>query len=563
MIEYTIKDFDIKQLGSFYYHDKTVFRVFAPDHNKMFLLIDNDLYEMHRNHYYFEIALGGDLELIRYNYVTEDGIKFKDPFAYVSIDDKSVVVNKNHFNNRIVRPSYMKNIIIYEANVRDFSSSFSYTGKLRSKFLSFCESGLKLENYYMIGLDYLKNLGITHLQLMPVFDYDNDGSEYNWGYNPIAYNYVKKDYVLDSKEPYAYINELREMVNTLHENDIRVVLDVVFNHVYHPISNDLGIMLPKRFFRYREDGTLAEGTLCGNEINSQDVFVREYIIEMVSRYIELFDIDGIRMDLMGISDIDTVNKLRETMVSIKNDFVVYGEGWNMGDVLPEDLRASIRNYRYLPEIGMFNDRFRDVIIKYVSGDNSIKEEVKQILACDPNYLDSKHSINYVECHDGYTMIDHMYKYLGDHDYNNKRRCLLALSLIMISRGIPFIHMGQEFFRTKKGIRNTYSCDDSINGIDWNLRVDNNEATDYFKDLINFRKEHEIFDSEEACIDFDDYYGCLIYNIGGLKIIINASEHDHIYNDGNNNHVIFNYQGRCDFVSSVINIPAFSILVCKI
>ena len=563
MTYYTIEDFDIKKLGSFYQPDRTVFRVFAPDHKQLFLQLDGSIYTMHRNGMCFEIALAGNLEKVTYNYVNDKGVSFKDPFAYLSIGKESIVLDKNKFISNVVTPKENKTKIIYEASVRDFSSDSSYNGKVKSKFLSFTEGNLKIDNYFMIGLDYLKNIGISHLQLMPIFDFDNDKSEYNWGYNPIAYNYVKADYVFDQKDPYAYINELRNTINILHSNDIRVVLDVVFNHVYNAHTNDLEKMLPGRIFRYTQDGKLANGTLCGNEINSEDPFVREYIVLMILRYLQLFDIDGIRMDLMNILDIDTINKIKDTLTIYKKDFLVYGEGWNMGDVLPDYKRATISNYKSMPKVGLFNDKFRDVITSFLCGDESIKHEVKNVLACDPSYLDKEHSINYLECHDGLTFYDRMLAYKPDDDlWLNERRCKLALAMVMLSRGTPFIHMGQEFYRSKSGIENSYNAGDEINRIDWNLRVNNNRICDYFKDLVEIRKEYDVFDKDNVNISFDDYYECLIYKLDNIKIFINPSVNEHVYDDGNQYEVIFDKNGKCEYHMGILKIPACGLLICK-
>lgn len=562
-MDYTINDFNINKLGSFYHHDKTVFRVFAPYYKQLCVVVDGEEYLMHKNGMCFEIALQGDLENARYHYKNENGLTFKDPFSYLSIGNDSIVLDEEKFISEKIYTPEVKSPVVYEINIRDFSSSSSYNGRFKSKFLSLTEANLKIDNYYMIGLDYLKNLGITHVQIMPIFDFDNDHTEYNWGYNPVAYNYLKEDYVYDTDDYYAYINEFRKTVNTLHKNNIKVVLDVVFNHVYHVNSSDLEKMLPGRFFRYRQDGNLANGTLCGNEINSEDVFVKEYICLMVLRYLKLFDIDGIRMDLMNILDIDLVNRLKQTLTIYKKDFLVYGEGWNMGDVLPIEKRASISNYHKLNDVLMFNDKFRDVIIKYLCEDDGVLDDVKKVLCADPSYLDVNHSINYVECHDGYTFYDRMKMYKADDDlWLNERRCRLAMALVMISRGLPFIHMGQEFYRSKHGIENSYNSGDTINKIDWRLRVNNNRVCDYLKDLIELRKENDVFVRKDVHIEFEEYYDCLIYKLDNYKIFINPTRNDHTYDDFSQYDVLFDKNGKCEYRSGILKIEACSLLICK-
>lgn len=562
MVDYSLNDFNIETLGSFYQKNKTIFRVFAPESKQLFLVIDDYKYEMHKRDFYFEIVLSGDLEKVKYYYLNDLGVSYRDPFAYCSDDKYSYVLDTSKFLTDKVLPKEYKNIIIYETSVRDFSCANCYPSKTKRKLLSLVESGLKIDNH-SVGLDYLKELGITHLQLMPIFDFDLDKTDYNWGYNPLAYNYLNKDYILDNQNPYAYINELRYVTNKLHENNIRLTLDVVFNHVYQYFKYDLDSMIPGHVFRVKEDGTRAEGTFCGNEIKSEDVFVREYIVEMCKRYIKLFDIDGIRIDLMGILDYETVNKINLECKKLKNDFIVYGEGWNMGDVLAEDKRATILNYDKLPGVAMFNDYYRETIIKYASGDDSIIEDVKKVLSGNSDYLDYHQSLNYVECHDQYTFFDRMLAFKNDDSIDNKiRRCKLALGLVMISKGIPFIHSGQEFLRTKKGVNNSYNSDETINLLDWKLRIDNNDIVNYFKDLVDVRNNYDEFTSENIDISFQDYYECLIYRLNNIMVIINPCMWDHTYNDGNNYNIVFDLNGKTNNNSDSLNIPAYSMLICK-
>ena len=563
MVDYSLNDFNIETLGSFYQKNKTIFRVFAPESKCVYLVINQKKYEMHKNNYCFEIAFSGDLERVKYYYQNDIGETFRDPFAYYSDDKYSYVLDTNKFITETVMPKKQDDIIIYETSVRDFSCASSYPGKINRKLLSFTEKDLRINVIYSVGLDYLKQLGITHLQLMPILDFDNDKSNYNWGYNPLAFNYIKNDYILDDKNPYAYINELRTVVNTLHEYDIRLTLDVVFNHMYKDFKYDLDKMIPGHVFRMKDNGEYAAGSLCGNEIKSEDLFMREYLVEMSKRYIRLFDIDGIRIDLMGILDYQTVNKINESCKKLKQDFIVYGEGWNMGDVLLVEQRAAIVNADKLPDVAMFNDYFRETIISYVSGNDSIRQDVKNVLSCSSNYLNHHQSINYVECHDQYTFFDRMLIYKKDDSMEDRvRKCKLALGLVMIARGIPFIHSGQEFLRTKNGVLNSYNSDESINQLDWQLRVENNEIVEYFKDLVKLRKNNMEFIRDDIKLEFEDYYECLIYRVGEIMIIINPCMWDHTYEDGNAYNILFDINGISNKMSDVLKIPAYSMLICK-
>ena len=561
MIDYKEDDFKIEELGNFYSKDKTIFRIFAPEHEKIFLLINDTSYEMIKNHYTFEVEVSGDLEGCKYHFLTNRGIKFNDPFSYTLFDDESIVLDKGKFNKEIVKAQPYENVIIYETSVRDFSSSDTYIGDYKKKFLALAQDNLKIDNYYKIGLDYLENLGITHLQLLPIFDFDDDHSDYNWGYNPVAFNSLKKDYIYDQDNPYAYINEFRYVINKLHERNIRVVLDVVFNHVYDEKTFDLNKILPNHFLRRKYDGTLAAGTLCGNEIKSEDPFVRAYLIEMSKRYVELFDIDGLRMDLMGILDVHTVKLINKELKKLKADFIVYGEGWDMGDVLPHDERASFRNVSRMDDVSMFNDYFRETIISYVLGNYDL-ENIMKVISSRNDYLDYLHSINYVECHDGYTFYDRLgMDGINEDDQTIIKKCKLALALVILSRGKPFIHSGQEFLRSKNGLHNSYNFDDAINQLDWNLRVKYNSICDYLKQLIAFRKTHSEFVCEDIPIYFEEYEKCLLYHLGDLIIMINPNDFDVIYVN-NDYRVVFDEKGICDNKSLQIKISRHSVFICK-
>ncbi len=557
---YLNNEFDICKLGSFYFKDKTIFRVYALDTKSINLIINNQKYLMHKDGNVFELTLDGDYELNKYCYENSKGIIFKDPFSYYSDEEYSYVLDEDKFIKEKVVPENRNDVVIYETNVRDFSVDGDYFGDKKETFLAMAEEGIKIDDYFMLGLDYINNLGISHLQLMPIFDYDLDHSDYNWGYNPLAYNYLYKGYIYDKNNPYAYVNELRQTINKIHKKGIRVTFDVVFNHVYDVNRFDLAKALNNKCYRYKADGTLANGTYCGSEIKSEDPFVRAYLIEMVNRYIRLFDIDGIRMDIMGILDCDTVNEIYSEAKKIKNDFIVYGEGWNMGDVLEEDRRASILNAGKIPEVAMFNDFFRETIKKYLIGDYVDINDVKRVLSANNSNLNNKQSLNYVECHDNYTFYDFLMKYRGsDSEYININRCKLALSLVLLARGIPFIHMGQEFLRTKKGERNSYNCLDDINKIDWNRRVKYNQICDYVKDLISFRRDNLLNIDK---VDFLEYQECLIYYLNDYMIIINPSNHDCIYEDDNLYEILFDIDGKCDKKDKVISIVSYSLIIAK-
>jgi len=563
MVDYTSADFNIKELGSFYREDSTYFSCFSPDSEKMFLVLANNKYEMHKQHYTFYIGLKGNLEYYRYHFENEEGESFCDPFAYLSDEKDSIILDPRKFLHEKYYPSELKDVVIYETSVRDFSSDESYIGKYHKKFLALSETNVKLHDYYVLGLDYIKNLGYTHIQLMPVLEYDNLGSEYNWGYNPVNYNYCEKDYVVEQNNPYAYINELRQTINELHKNDIRVTLDCVFNHVGTLEKYDLNKMIKGHVFRRKENGEYANGSYCGNEIKSEDPFMRAYIIEMVERYLYLYDIDGVRLDLMGLLDIDTINELAFTLKNIKKDFLVYGEGWNMGEVLKDEQKANLLNADKQKDIGFFSDDFRETMISFVCGNDSIDQDVFRVLNGNGNNLEPYQAINYVECHDGYTFFDRLINYLPNDSLEvDIRRCKLALALCILAKGVPFIHCGQEFLRTKQLVNNSYNSGDEVNKIDWHRRVEFNSVCDYVKDLISIRKEYTYFLKENSNTEFYRQDLILVYKINDLTILINNTYSDYVFNDGQNYQVILDMNGKNDYLSQNVTVFAHSLVIAK-
>ncbi len=559
MIEYSSDDFNIDGLGCLYTKEKAVFRVFAPEHDTLFLVLDGHRYPMEKRLHTFSVELEGDFHLSRYHFENGKRVSFKDPFAYLSEGKESVVLDPERFNQEIIKPEPCEDIVIYETSVRDFSS-YGYFGQYAKTFKALGIDGLKRDDYFMLGLDYLENLGISHLQLMPVMDFDNDRSKYNWGYNPLAFNHVKRDYVYDKTDPYASVNELREVVNKLHEHGIRVVLDVVFNHVYDAKNFDIEKMIPGHFLRRKADGKLAMGTFCGSEIKSEDPFVRAYLVKMALRYLELFDIDGIRLDLMGIMDIDTVNALRDALKARKPDFVVYGEGWNMGDALPEECRATIANASKMPGIKMFNDYFRETISAYVMGADNMQEACQALSG--NGYLSCDHSVNYVECHDGLTFFDRLgVDCLGDSPEEVRNKCKLALTMVMMAKGTPFIHSGQEFLRTKKGVANSYNSPDEINTLNWDLRIYNNEICDYLKALISFRKEYKLY-RDDIPTAFFEYRGCLVYEAKDLLIVFNPQRENVLYETEEPYRILFDRNGFCDLLTKRVELQSYSMVICK-
>ena len=550
--------FNIEDLGCFYNHKNTTFKIYQPLEDELYLIIDNkEKYSMNKYEDTFSLTINKDLEGHLYHFQKKDGTTFLDPFSYADSKDRknSYILDNNKFIKEIIKTEKRNTNIIYELNVRDFTAKSNL--KEKETFLGLIKNHLIGD--YNYGLDYLKELGISHIQIMPIFDYDNDNSDYNWGYNPLSYTSLKHDYIYNHNDPYNLINEFRYVVNTFHENNIKVILDVVFNHVYQIENDNLNKYIPYYFFRYKEDGTSANGTWCGNEVRSEGNFTRAYLSKLVRRYIELFDIDGLRFDLMGIIDIDTINQIKNEAYSLKEDFLLYGEAWNMGDVISEDYRASEDNLSKIYPVGSFNRFFRDDLIEFSLGDISKKDYIKSHLAgYSIDNLNPIQTINYVECHDNQTFYDRLI-YLDEQE--KIERCIFALALTILARGNIFIHCGQEFFISKDGIDNSYNSSIEINGIDWNRANKYRDNIEYFKKLIEFRKKYEYLFTTDSMINFYDYYELLVYELQDYIIFINPSSYEHIYKDGNYYEIIIDPNGNPGSSYEELFIPPFSILIC--
>lgn len=568
--------YDIRRLGAFYSPEQTDFFCYAPTHARLLLVLDGVKMEMAKTKSTFSLRVPGDWEGHCYHYEDPKGRDFTDPFSYNDTFDgkDSFILDVRKLQTTAVRPKARKNRFddcLYETSVRDFSSDRSASFLHPGKFLAFTETGLRL-NGKSVGLDYLKELGVSHVQLMPVFRFDRDGYDYNWGYNPVSYSVLHPEYGV-GRGPYDLVREFREMVDALHRNNIRVTLDVVFNHVYNDQKNALGRMLPYYCFRYLPNGRLANGSYCGNEVRTEAAFVRDLIVEMCRRYIAVFDIDGLRFDLMGLMDIQTISAVRAACRKIKPDFLLYGEGWNMGEVMPETFRCHLGNVDKVPGVAFFNSFFRDTLrgsnsdirqLGYLEDNHALRDNVKTALAGSYHIgLNPSQSINYVECHDNLTIYDKLRLSTPSLDAETLvEKVRMSLGLIVLAKGIPFLHSGEEFLRSKQMIDNTYNQSDEINHIDWACRIKYADLCASLAALLKLRRDHAVFTDESVPACFIDYYEVLIYCLGDYKVFINPCIFDHLYQDEQTYEVIYDGRQPASEETKVISIPRYSVVVAK-
>lgn len=512
--------YDHNDLGNQYTKEKTTFKVWAPLATGVILKVmkwngETELFPMKRQKkgvYFVEVC--EDLELEQYVYLIRHTNSYEvtlDPYAYSSSSNgrASIIVDLEkvpcrQFDLPVLEK--MTDMVIYETSVRDFSMSSTSGMKNKGKFLAFTELNTSTDSGNPTGLDYLSCLGITHLQLMPIADFatvdeKNPLELYNWGYDPLAYNVTEGSYVTDPDDGYMRITEAQRMVEALHSRGIRVVMDVVFNHMHDVNINALERTVPYYFFRRNEDGSLSNGSWCGNDLNTTALMCRKYILDMCRRWQVLYGIDGFRFDLMGIIDQETMKLVDAQGKALDPSFVVYGEGWNMPTALDEEMRTTIQNNLKTPYIGFFNDFFRDTLRGtnqmetkgYFSGDTYKTNDAMKAICNLDMFAKITQSINYVECHDNATCYDKLQ--ISNYDESEKirkRRSRLMMAAVILSQGVPFLHSGQEFFRTKGGLSNTYNGGDQVNALDWNRKDMEIDTTQFVQFLIHLRKNNPCF-----------------------------------------------------------------------
>lgn len=421
-------------------------------------------------------------------------------------------------------------IIVYEMHHRDFSLDSVSGIRNKGKFLALTELGTTTSQGEKTGIDHLKELGVTHVHILPSYDYASvdeskpDKAQYNWGYDPQNYNVPDGSYSTDPYKPDVRIKEFKQMVQALHKAGIRVVLDVVYNHTFNTEESNFERTVPGYFYRQTKDGKPANGSGCGNETASDRAMMRKYMVESVLYWINEYHIDGFRFDLMGIHDIETMNEIRAAVDKIDPSIFIYGEGWAASaPQLDQEELAMKANIYKMPRIAAFSDEMRDglrggwdddrkgaFLIGQPGHEMSIKfglvGAVKhpQVINDSVNYskepwaLQPTQMISYVSCHDDMCLADRQKATMPDAT-DEERASLhkLAETFVFTSQGVPFIFAGDEMMRDKKGIHNSYNSPDSINTIDWRNKTIHHDVFDYVRELITLRKNHPAFRMGDA------------------------------------------------------------------
>jgi pullulanase len=446
--------------------------------------------------------------------------------------------------------------VIYELHLRDISIHPSSGIREKGKYAGLAEWDTRNADGQGTGLSHLKELGVTHIHLLPFFDYNSideskpDRPQYNWGYDPLNYNAPEGSYSSDAGDAATRIRELKQLIAAIHLHGLRIIMDVVYNHTALTDSSSFNQLVPGYYYRHTRDNRFSNATGCGNETASEMPMFRKFMLESVLYWAKEYHIDGFRFDLMGVHDITTMNLLSDSLHRLRPDILLYGEGWTAGDSpFPDSARALKGNVARLHGIAVFGDDMRDGIKGsvfdvhdkgFVAGNLRDVESVKFgiVAACphpqiDYTKVNYSHApwasapsqvISYCECHDNNTLWDKLaLSCPGASMEDREKMQRLALTIVLTSQGIPFLSEGTELLRSKKGVDNSYNAGDSINSIDWSTKQQHLSLVAYLQSLIRMRREHPAFrmttaDQIRQYLHFETApVGCIAYTLDGAAV----------------------------------------------
>ncbi len=404
--------------------------------------------------------------------------------------------------------------VIYELHVRDLSSDPSAHIANKGKFLGLTETGTKTRGGHPTGLDHIKALGVTHVHLLPMYDFGfTDESrrhpQYNWGYDPVNYNVPEGSYATDPFHGAVRVAEVKRMVKALHDNGLSVIMDVVYNHVYDAGAFCINQIVPGYFSRISSDGKYSNGSFCGNDTTSERSMVRKYIVDSVCYWADEYHMDGFRFDIASLIDTVTINEIMTAVHRKHPNVIFYGEGWDMKTELtkPGVQLAVQTNSAMVPGFGFFSDTIRDLLRGttfestapgFVAGAVVSKEALEACFMGMPSWAAQPNQcVNYASCHDNTTLFDRIALTAPDAPVESRIRMNnLAAAFYMLSQGVPFLQAGEEMLRTKPGKHggfddNSYRSPDSVNSLKWATldRPEYQDVLSYYKGLIAFRKAH--------------------------------------------------------------------------
>ena len=540
-------------LGAVYSASSTTFKLWAPTATEVKLITykstaekaekDKETAMKAEDHGVWSAKLDGDQAGTAYAYEVHfaDGTVnvSADPYAKAAVvnGERSVVLADKDAGNagkRMPKFAHPTDATIAEMDVRDFSinPNSGISAAHRGKYLGVVEAGTKTTDKHNVsGFDYLKSLGVTHVQIMPMYDfgsvneagdlgYGKPGAQ-NWGYDPQNYNVPEGSYSTNPANPTTRVKEAKQMIAGLHKAGLRVIMDVVYNHVHDVQNHSFNKTVPGYYFRYK-DGALNNNSGCGDDTASERQMMRKYILDSVKYWATHYNLDGFRFDLMGLIDLKTMQEVRAELNKIDPSIIVLGEGWDMNTMLPKSDSTIQPNGSKIPGVAFFNDSFRDAMkgsvfdakgTGFVNGNTSKDTKAllehnllgcqfgtggktadgKNTIKCwngnaEMHFADAGQIIQYVEAHDNLSLYDKLkVSAPKDTEAMRMKRVKLANSMILLAHGVPFIQLGQEFLRTKNGNENSYNAGDKDNALDWNRATEKSDSVNYFKGLLKLRK----------------------------------------------------------------------------
>ncbi|MEJ8764770.1 type I pullulanase [Oceanobacillus sp. HCA-5259] len=507
-------------LGPICTEAEATFQLWTPVATTVEVNVDGKLYPMNRTeNFVWTLTLAGDWHGSPYHFeasIHGKRVRVNDPYAKGMTPDSetSVLIDLSRtmqLKNTKLPVQYPTDAIIYELHVRDATIHPNSGVKNKGRFLGLTEKYTTTENGYSTGLSYLNELGVTHVQLLPVNDYARVPEMepelgYNWGYDPLYFQVPEGSYSVLPDQTLARINELKKMIQAFHEETIGVILDVVFNHVFVREESDFEKLVPGYYFRYDNEGNPSNGTGVGNDFASERKMARKFIVDTIDYWLTEYKVDGFRFDLMGNIDIETIRQIKERCLQEERMILLLGEGWDLPTALDREKKAITAHAAQLKGIGFFNDYFRDTLKGrlfdtgdkgFINGSGRFHERlgdlVKAVTLTEGiSNHEIQQSVNYVECHDNHTLWDRL-ALTNKEDFSTRKKMhQLGTALTLLSQGIPFLHAGQEFFRTKYGVENSYLSGDAINAMNWTRRETENETVEFVKKLIQLRKNHSVF-----------------------------------------------------------------------
>ena len=619
--EYFIENYtyDGDDLGAIINGDKTTFKVWAPTASKVVLNLFTsghegsayksvDMVKGDRGVWSYTESCGHG-SYYTYTVTTSVGTQEAvDPYAKAAglNGNRGMVVDLSRTNpegwgedNFATGIKTYSDAVIWEVHVRDFSNKIA-SSNYKGKYLAFTERGLVNEFGQSIGVDYLVNLGITHVHLLPVYDYAtvdeaNPDSQFNWGYDPKNYNVPEGSYSTNPYNGEVRIKEYKQMVQALHAAGIGVVMDMVYNHTYDANSS-FNKIVPYYYYRYTATGANSSASGCGNDTASERYMFGKFMVDSVSYWAEEYDLDGFRFDLMGLHDLATMQEVENAVHAINPEAIIYGEGWTMGSTIdgsPMANQGQISKIEPLEGaiggIAVFNDTIRDGLKGsvftatskgYISGNGngsfpSVLFGIKGGAGAGFSWeVKNGMVVNYMSAHDNNTLWDKLILSNGDNTVEERLAMnRLGATLLMISKGTVFFQAGEEMLRTKDGDENSYKSSDAINNIDWSVLKEGSneyEMMRYYQELIRVRQEYAIFRTLNTAVIANTSYGegrvaiTLDNHAGGKALIVsNPTGEAMTYNVSGNWHMIVNGVDVMDAPEAVtgsITVPAYTAVV---